>query len=139
MVLAVAGCLWAPIVASAGSVFTYIQMFWGFISPGIVAVFAAGLIWPKVPQKAAVGTMILGVPVYGLLLWLLPEVAFLHHMGLTFLVLVAYIIVVTLVSPLQQAAVLPEPQDFDLTPTPEIRWIGGAIVLATVVLYVVFR
>ena len=28
--------------------------------------------------------MILGIPVYGLLLWLLPEVAFLHHMAITF-------------------------------------------------------
>ena len=29
---------------------------------------------------------IVGIPVYGLLLWLLPEVVFLHHMAITFVV-----------------------------------------------------
>ena len=42
-ILVVVGCLWAPVVAQAGSVFEYIQMFWGFISPGIVAAFLFGL------------------------------------------------------------------------------------------------
>ena len=138
-VLVIAGCLWAPMVAAAGSVFTYIQMFWGFISPGIVAVFVLGILWRKVPEKAAVGAMILGLPVYGALLWLLPEIAFLHHMGITFLVLVGFIVATTLVSPLRTAPVMPEPADFDVTPSNGIRWIGLAIVLATVALYVVFR
>jgi len=138
-VLVVAGCLWAPMVASAGSVFTYIQMFWGFISPGIVAVFVLGFLWKRVPQWAAVGAMALGIPVYGVLLWRLPDVAFLHHMGITFLVLVAFMAVSTLVKPATARTVTPAPEAFDLTPSGGARWAGLAIVLATVALYVVFR
>ena len=33
------------------------------------------------------------------LLWLVPDVAFLHHMGITFLVLVAFMVVATLIRP----------------------------------------
>ena len=95
-VLALVGCLWAPLVAKAGSVFDYIQMFWGFISPGIVAAFLFGLFVPRTPPLAAFGGMIMGIPVYGLLLWLLPEVAFLHHMAITFLVISAYMATLTL-------------------------------------------
>jgi len=138
-VLVVGGCLWAPMVARAGNVFTYIQMFWGFISPGIVAVFVFGLLWKRVPLLAAVGAMLLGVPVYGALLWLLPEVAFLHHMAITFLVLGVWIVVVTLLAPLDEERALPRAPEFDLTPSRGARWAGGAIILATALLYVVFR
>ena len=94
-VLVVVACLWAPVVARAPSVFEYIQMFWGFISPGIVAAFLFGIFAPRTPPAAAFGGMVLGIPVYLLLLWLLPEVAFLHHMAITFLAISAYIVVVT--------------------------------------------
>ena len=137
-VLVLAGCLWAPVVAAAGSVFTYIQMFWGFISPGIVAVFVFGMLWWRVPQAAAVGAMLLGLPVYGALLWLLPEVAFLHHMAITFLVLGLWIAAVTLASPLRERRRLPQPVDFDATPSRSAWWAGGAVVLATAALYVIF-
>ena len=95
-VLVLVGCLWAPVVANAGSVFEYIQMFWGFISPGIVAAFLFGLFVPRTPPLAAFGGMILGIPVYGLLLWLVPGIAFLHHMAITFLVISAYMVTLTL-------------------------------------------
>lgn len=138
-VLVLGGCLWAPMVARTGSVFTYIQMFWGFISPGIVAVFVFGLLWKRVPLLAAMGAMLLGLPIYGGLLWLLPEVAFLHHMGLTFLILCVWIVGVTVVAPMREARVMPQPADFDMSPSRGAKWAGGAIVLATAMLYVVFR
>jgi SSS family solute:Na+ symporter len=137
-VLVVCGCLWAPMVARTGSVFTYIQMFWGFISPGIVAVFVFGLLWKRVPLIAAVGAMILGIPIYGVLLWLLPDVAFLHHMALTFILLSVWIVGITLVAPMRKARPFPQAPDFDLTPSRSAGWAGGAIIAATVLLYVVF-
>jgi SSS family solute:Na+ symporter len=137
-ILVAVGCLWAPAVASAGSVFTYIQMFWGFISPGIVTVFVVGLLWKKAPPAAATGAMVLGVPVYGALLWLYPEVAFLHHMAITFLVLVGFMVIVTLVRPLPEPRVLPVTEEIDLRTTSGIRWAGAAIVGATCGLYAVF-
>jgi SSS family solute:Na+ symporter len=65
-------------------VFHHIQLVWGFITPGIVAVFLFGLLWEKPPARAAIWSMLLSAPIYGLLLWTLPEVAFLHHQFITF-------------------------------------------------------
>ncbi|MEM7353339.1 MAG: solute:sodium symporter family transporter [Acidobacteriota bacterium] len=137
-VLAFGGCLWAPVVASADSVFIYIQKFWGFISPGIVAVFVLGLLWRRVPSAAAVGALVLGLPVYGSLLWWLPEVAFLHHMAITFLVLIVWMTAVTLVRPLREAPTFPEPKDFDTTPSRGAWIAGAAIIAATAALYHLF-
>lgn len=137
-VLVIVGCLWAPIVASAGSIFDYIQMFWGFISPGIVAVFVFGWLSSKTPPRAATGAMLLGLPIYGFLLGFFPNVAFLHHMMITFLVLAAFIGVVTWVKPLQTAPDMPESVDLDLRSTPGLKLGGLLIVLATAALYIVF-
>jgi SSS family solute:Na+ symporter len=137
-VLVVVGCLWAPVVAQAGSVYEYIQMFWGFISPGIVAVFFFGLFWKKTPPVAASGGMLLGIPVYGILLWSLPGVAFLHHMMITFLVVAAYMTVVTLARPMAVPAAMPDAQAIDMTESRSAKIGGVLVVLATVVLYILF-
>ena len=140
----VIGALWAMAIYSLEGlleqgIFTYIQLVQGFISPGIVAVFIFGLAWKRVPPQAAVGALILGIPIYGLLLGLLPGVAFLHHMMITFLVLSAFIVVTTLRQPLEEPRRLPEPNpEFDFTTSPTLKLWGGAIVAATAVLYVVF-
>jgi len=137
-ILVVVGCLWAPLVARAGSVYQYIQMFWGFISPGIVASFLFGLFWKKTPAVAASGAMLLGIPVYGLLLWSLPQVAFLHHMMITFLVLVLFMTVVTLARPVTTPRPMPHAPSIDLTSSRGAK-IGGVLVIAaTAVLYIVF-
>ncbi len=137
-ILVLIGCLWAPIVASAGSVFQYIQMFWGFISPGIVAAFLFGLFSPRTPPSAAIGAMILGIPVYGLLLWLVPDVAFLHHMAITFLVLASFMTLMTFLSPLREPKTLPVQRAFSLEPEPMARWYGAGVTAATALLYIVF-
>ena len=138
-VLVLVGCLWAPVVARAGSVFEYIQMFWGFISPGIVAAFLFGIFVPRTPPAAAFGGMILGIPVYGLLLWLLPEVAFLHHMAITFLVISAFMATLTLRQGLDEPRRLPRAADgVDLTPAPGAKWWAGGVIGCAAALYVIF-
>jgi SSS family solute:Na+ symporter len=119
-------------------VFEYIQTFWGFISPGIVASFFFGLFWKKTPAVAASGAMLLGIPVYGLLLWSLPEVAFLHHMMITFLVLALFMTGVTLARPLRKAPEMPDAPPIDLTASKGAKVGGIAVVAATAVLYAVF-
>jgi SSS family solute:Na+ symporter len=137
-VLVVVGCLWAPIVARAGSVFEYIQMFWGFISPGIVAAFLFGLFWQKVPPVAASGGMILGIPVYGLLLWMLPDVAFLHHMMITFGVISLFIFAVTSMRPMAVPNAAPEPPAIELESSRGAKLAGIGVVVATALLYLRF-
>ena len=138
LVLFLVGCLWAPIVGRAGSVFQYIQMFWGFISPGIVAAFVVGMVSPRTPPLAAKGAMLLGIPVYGLLLWFLPGVAFLHHMAITFLVVVAYMWIVTALRPLAAGRVLPVKEGLSLEPARHAGLLGGLVVAAVAALYLYF-
>ncbi|WP_419936821.1 SLC5 family protein [Candidatus Palauibacter sp.] len=138
-VLVVVACLWAPLVARAPSVFEYIQMFWGFISPGIVAAFLFGIFGRRTPPAAAFGGMVLGIPVYGLLLWALPEVAFLHHMAITFLVISAFIVVVTRARPLSAPRRLPRAADgVDLTPATGAGLWAGCVIAGAAVLYIIF-
>ncbi len=138
LVLFLVGCLWAPIVGRAPSVFQYIQMFWGFISPGIVAAFVVGMLNPRTPPRAAHGAMLLGLPVYGILLWFLPGVAFLHHMAITFAAVVAYMLWETARHPLAEARVLPVQQGMDLAPAPHARLLGGLVVAGAAILYLWF-
>jgi SSS family solute:Na+ symporter len=138
----VAGCLLGPLPGRFSGVFEYIQMIWGFISPGIVAVFVFGLVFRRAPQCAALAAMILGVPVYGLLLWIFPDVAFLNHMAVTFVVLLLVMTAFTMIRPLPEPVRLFEEafgkRPFDLRPSPLARWFGGIVVLLTIMLYVVF-
>jgi SSS family solute:Na+ symporter len=137
-VLVVVGCLWAPIVSNAGSIFQYIQMFWGFISPGIVAVFLFGLYNKRTPMFAASGALLLGIPIYGGLLWALPNVAFLHHMMITFLVLCAWLAASTVLRPTESDFVLTLDSGLDLEPAKYGGLMGGAVVAAAAVLYAFF-
>ena len=132
------GCIWAPFIAGFGSVYQYIQKIWGFISPGVVAAFAFGIVVKKAPPAAAVGAMILGIPVYGLCLFLMPDVAFLHHMAITFVILLIYMTVVTLVKPLSEPVTLPVSNAVDLTSLPSVKFWGAIVVIATAILYIIF-
>ena len=136
--LVVAAALWAPVVGEADSVFRYIQMFWGFISPGIVAAFLFGLFVPRTPPFAAFGGMLLGIPVYGLLLWFLPDVAFLHHMAITFLAIAAFMGASTLARPLSAPRRLPVREDLDLTPARGAQLWAAGVVASAAALYAVF-
>jgi len=140
-VFVVVGCLWAQGLSQFEQfrgIFDYIQRVWGFISPGIVAAFAFGILSRKTPPAAAIGAMVLGIPVYGLLLWLLPTVAFLNHMLITFLVLSAFMLVMRWWKPMEQPKEMPVLERMDMSAAPGVKFWGGAIIAATVLLYIIF-
>ncbi|MCH2136597.1 MAG: solute:sodium symporter family transporter [Phycisphaerales bacterium] len=110
IVLAVAACIWAPVIHSFDGVFNYIQEIWGFVSAPTLAIFVAGLLLPRVPAAAAKAALIVGPVLY--LLSRLPawvwsddsaaaagglidalhsyaSMAFLYHMFIIFLLLMA--------------------------------------------------
>ena len=104
-VFVVIACLWAPQlgwIAGGKGVFDYIQKTWGFITPGIVTVFFFGLFSKRTPSQAATGAMLLGPAFYMWCLKVMPDVAFLHHMAFTFIVLSVYMFVVTMLTPLRE-------------------------------------
>ncbi|MFH1922187.1 MAG: solute:sodium symporter family transporter [Planctomycetota bacterium] len=103
-VFVVVACLWAPQlgwIAGGNGVFDYIQKTWGFITPGIAAVFFFGLFSRRTPSRAAIGAMLLGPAFYMWCLKVMPQVAFLHHMAFTFIALSVYMFAVTMLTPLR--------------------------------------
>ena len=134
----VIGCLWAPAVGRFGSVFNYIQTFWGFVTPGIVAVFLFGLAWRRVPAGAALAAMLLGVPLYGSLLWWLPRVAFLHHMAITFAAQAATICAWTLCWPAEQDPPPLPRAGVDLSSSRATMLAGVGVIVVTAMLYAAF-
>jgi SSS family solute:Na+ symporter len=134
----VLGCLLAPFPGQFEGVYAYMQLVWGFISPAITAVFVFGLLVPKAPLSAAVSGLLVGPLTYGVLNWQLPQVAFLNHMGITFLTVVAVMTALTLIRPLTTPVRYEVQTDIDLTPSRGARIGGVVVVLMTVLLYVVF-
>ncbi len=134
-----ASCLWAPLIGGFPGVFRYIQTVWGFVTPGIVAVFFAGVLTTRVPASAARWALVLGIPLYGALRFGWPETAFLHHMGISFLALVAGLAFAAWRWPETAARPAPEPPaGVDLTPLPGVHWKGGAVLLTIAAIYAVF-
>lgn len=65
-VIAILACLMAPLPGMFEGVFAYIQEIWGFISPGIVAVFLGGMAFRKAPAIAGRLALIIGPILYAL-------------------------------------------------------------------------
>jgi len=119
-------------------IFTYIQEFQGYISPGILAVFVFGMIFKKAPPAAGVTGLILTVPVYGFLQWQFGEIAFLNRMAITFAVILVTMFVITKLKPLAEPKVMPVREEFDMRPAPSVVWLGGVVIVITLALYVIF-
>jgi SSS family solute:Na+ symporter len=139
-VFVLVACVIAPFLDDPrfGGIFKYIQMFQGFISPGIVTVFLFGIVVKRAPARAAVAAMLLNIVIYGGLLVLLPEVAFLNHMAITFAVLVVVMAVITAIEPLAKPVVFPVNEAIDTRSSPLAKAWGLAIVAVTVALYIIF-
>lgn len=140
VILVLIGCLWSPIVSKfEGGLYFFLQVYWGFVIPGVVAVFFFGMIWKKVPARAAIWGMLINIPIYGILLILLPDVSYLHHMEITFAIIAVLIIIITKIKPLEKPAVLPIRSDeiqVKMSQTIKIWSILLVLVIAT--LYIIF-
>ncbi|MCB0566399.1 MAG: solute:sodium symporter family transporter [Phaeodactylibacter sp.] len=139
LVLMAIACLWAPIVSSfEGGLYLFLQLYWGFIQPGIVAAFFFGMAWKKIPPAAALIGMALNIPVYGALLYFLPDIAFLHHMMITFIVIVAAMSIYTLLYPLEHSKPIPVRQQVEYRLTRTVKIWSVLIFVITVGLYLLF-
>jgi len=136
----VAVCLIAPQLGNPKfkGIFNYIQEFQGFISPGVLAAFVFGLFVKKAPRAAGPTALLLGVPIYGLLMWQASSIAFLNRIAITFIALIIILAVMTLLRPLKVPFTLPVQKDFDLKPAPGLKWLGMLVIAATLALYVIF-
>ncbi len=122
-----------------GGVFKFIQEFQGYISPGILAAFVFGFAAPRAPAAAGVGALLASAPIYGILQWRFGEVPYLHRMLITFLLLLAFMSLITLIRPLREPRKLPVRADFDTRTSPLVVACGLAVIAAVAVFFAVFH
>ena len=94
-VVLVIGALMTPLLNSFDQIFQYIQEYTGFISPAILAIFLFGLFWKGTTTRAAQITILIAIPISVALKIFLPDMAFLHRMGISFLSLSLMMILVS--------------------------------------------
>jgi uncharacterized sodium:solute symporter family permease YidK len=92
----------------------------------------------KAPRSAGVVSLLLGVAIYGLLMWQASSIAFLNRIGITFVALLAVLAVMTLLRPLKVPFTLPVQKDFDMRPAPALKWLGPLVIAMTLALYIIF-
>ena len=140
LILVVIGCLIAPQLGNPKfkGIFNYIQEFQGFISPGILAAFIFGLFVKKAPSKAGLTALIASPVIYGFLYFVFNNIAFLNRMAITFVVILVLMTVLTITRPLTKPKVMPEREGFDTKPDIKVVWMGIAVVILTIILYIIF-
>ncbi|MBC8406657.1 MAG: sodium/solute symporter [Planctomycetes bacterium] len=141
LVCVVIGGILAPQLADPrfGGVFNFIQEFQGYVSPGILAAFAFGLAVPKAPTAAGLAALILSAPIYGFLQWQWGDVAYLHRMLLTFLLVIAVMTIITLLTPLAVPRYLPVKRELEERTHPIAYAAGTVVILLVVAFFIVFQ
>jgi len=90
------GIMMAPFLGSFDQIFQFIQEYTGFISPGILAIFIFGLFWKKTTTPAAFVAVIIAIPLSVTLKYFAGDIAFLHRMGISFVLISIVMIVISL-------------------------------------------
>jgi SSS family solute:Na+ symporter len=131
---------WSPVLISFERVFSYIQEFWGLITPGVAIVFLGGLFWKRATSSAATWVMATTLPATIGVKLLMPNAAFLDQMWVAGIVLGLLLVVRSLTgSPPNAGAVTPSSV---IVPEPhrdrlfDILCIG--VVVITAALYWIF-
>lgn len=149
-IFVVMAALVAPQLTNFGSIFTYIQEFQGFISPGILAVFIFGFFSPRTPRFFGWLGIATNAIAYGLLkwgggawlvskgMWYSAEMAFLDRMALCFFAVLLVGIIVTKTHSLANPVVMPVNKAISLETSPVAKTWGIITCVLTVILYVVF-
>ncbi|TWT36923.1 Sodium/glucose cotransporter [Posidoniimonas corsicana] len=137
---------------SFSGIFTFIQEFQGFISPGVLAIFLFGLLVHRAPRECGIVGLVLSPVLYGLfkfgpmipgldgvaaLQWIADR-SFLDRMSMTFLIILSVLTVMTLVKPLRAPVELPVNVEMDMQPSRLAQVMAVFSVGLTIVLYYIF-
>jgi len=98
-------CLVAPALRSLDQAYQFIQEYVGFISPGVLAIFLLGFFWKRATSAAALTAALLTIPLSTLLKFLpvwtngsFPDYPFLDRMSIVFVIIIALMIIISLMS-----------------------------------------
>ncbi len=150
LLFVLAAALVAPALDRFTSIFSYIQEFQGFISPGILAVFILGFFSPRTPRVFGAIGIILNAVSYALLKWIAgpwivsngwwysQEMAFLDRMAICFFLVLGAGLLITWLKPMQEPVRMPVNDQVALESSRGAKWVGGLVCLLTVGLYAVF-
>jgi SSS family solute:Na+ symporter len=124
--------------AISNSIFTIIQEGQGFISPGILAVFAFGLVVRRAPAVCGTVGLLTNIVAYGMLKVFVPDLQFLNRMAVCFGLCLAIMTVITVTRPLAEPIVFRHNTTIALESSRGAK-IGGVLVVAiTLLLYFLF-
>ena len=132
---------WAPFLVSFERIFSYIQEFWGLITPGVAVVFLSGLFWKRSTAKGAVWVMGLTLPVTIVVKWLTPNAAFLDQMWVAGIVLFVMLAGISLAWPEERPAEEPVKSSKEEDPFTErdllfdVLSIGAVVATVALVLF----
>ena len=144
-VFVVIGCVLAPLLANPnlGGIFTYIQMFQGYISPGILAVFMFGLLNRTANGWVGVVGLLLNPFLYGALnltgKWTGLQIDFLNAMAICLVVNLVVMFVLGHFMKLPRPVVFHSNTNLNLESSKGAKWGGIAVVAVTAILYIIFR
>jgi SSS family solute:Na+ symporter len=120
------------------SIFTIIQETQGFISPGILAAFAFGLIVRRAPRIAGAASLITSIVAYGIFMKYVPGVQFLNRMAICLALCVGVMTALTLIKPLPAPIEFKPQSNLNLASSRGALAAGIVVVILTLVLYVIF-
>ena len=120
--------------AISNSIFTIIQEGQGFISPGILAVFAFGLLVRKGPAVCGTAGLLTNIVAYGLLKVAVPDLQFLNRMAVCFGLCLLVMAAITLLKPLDEPIVFEKNTEIALE-TSGIAKVGGILVIGTALVF----
>jgi SSS family solute:Na+ symporter len=95
---------WSPFLLRFERVFSYIQEFWGLITPGVAVVFLGGLFWRHATAPAAATVMAATLPVTIGVKLIAPSIAFLDQMWIAALLLAMLLVATTRMTRIRAAS-----------------------------------
>lgn len=133
-------CMIAPNLGNPafGGIFTFIQEFQGFISPGVLMVFLFGFLVPRAPRFLGWLGILVNVLLYGYLYLFQSGIPFLNRMAICFGVVFVVMMGITLVKPLAKPVIMPTTDLIALESSKSAKIWGIGVVICTLILYVIF-
>ncbi|MBM3879985.1 MAG: sodium/solute symporter [Verrucomicrobia bacterium] len=137
----VVAVLLAPLLGNpkiSNSIFTIIQEGQGFISPGILAVFAFGLVVRRAPPVCGVVGLVTNIVAYGLLKLAVPNLQFLNRMAVCLALCLAVMTIIRVVKPLARPVEFKAQTTIALEASRGAKYAGIGVVAVTLLLYFLF-
>lgn len=140
-IFAVVAVVLAPMLGNpniSNSIFTVIQEGQGLISPGILAVFAFGLLVHKGPRICGVVGLMTNIITYPMLKFIVPDVNFLNRMAICFFLCILVMTILTITKPLAKPVTFEAKNVVALETSKGARLAGFAVIALTIMFYIIF-